>query len=144
MATHQKKHMQSRGTKELIFREEKEGEEYGEVLKATGDCRFECTLLNGEKVTAKLAGALIKGPKKQRVVEKDFVLLQLSGATTEKNTYYIIHKYSPDDKKKLAKNGELTMVSNNTEGGTNVVMAGEANTQIVADADVTDDFIDSI
>ena len=144
MATHQKKHMQTRGTKELVFRDQKEGEEYAEVLKASGDCRFECTLLNGEKVTAKLTGVLIKGPKKQRVVAGDFVLLQLSGATTEKNTYYIIHKYSPDDKKKLAKNGELTMVSNNTEGGTNVVMAGDANTQTIADADVTDDFIDNI
>jgi translation initiation factor IF-1 len=144
MATHQKKHMQSRGTKELIFRDEKEGEEYAEVLKAIGDCRFECQFLNTETTQAKLAGALIKGPRKQRIVVGDFVLLTRNQSTTEKDTYYIIHKYTSDDKKKLAKNGEFAQVNTNQDGGTNVVMAGDATTKVVHDTDVTDAFIDNI
>lgn len=144
MATHQKKHMQVRGTKELIFRDEKEGEEYAEVLKSVGDCRFDCKFLNGETTKAKLAGVLIKGPKKQRVVPGDHVLLARSEATTEKDNYYIIHKYSSDDYKKLAKNGEFVQVNTNQDGGTNVVMAGEATSKAVNEADVTDDFIDNI
>jgi translation initiation factor IF-1 len=144
MATHQKKHMQIRGTKELIFCDEKAGEKYAEVLKSVGECRFECKFLNDEKTNAKLAGNLIKGPKKQRIVPGDCVLLKLDESTTGKDNYYIIHKYSPDDKKKLAKNGEFVQVNTKQDTGTNVVMAGEATTKTVNEADVTDDFIDNI
>lgn len=144
MATHQKKHMQVRGTKELIFRDEKEHEEYAVVLKSVGDCRFECKFLNGETTNAKLCGALISGPKKQRIVVGDNVLMKKSEATTEKNNYYIIHKYSQDDYKKLAKNGEFTQVNTKTDGGTNVVMSGETVSKTINEADVTDDFINDI
>ena len=141
MATHQKKHIQIKGTKELVIRDEKTGEEYAEVLNPLGDCRFECQLLNGEKVIASLRGSLVKGPKKQFIKKEDFVLLQI----TEDKTYYIIHKYSPDDKKKLARQGELNTVSNTSEGGTKITMASDiGGAKIIHDDDIDDVFIDNI
>ena len=91
MATHQKKHMQSRGTKELIFRDGKEGEEYAEVLKAIGDCRFECQFLNTEITQAKLAGALIKGPRKQRIVIGDFVVALEENRSIDESITHLLH-----------------------------------------------------
>jgi translation initiation factor IF-1 len=143
MATHQKKHVQSKGTtKELVLRDEKAGESYGEVLNPVGDCRFECILLNGEKVIATLRGALVRGPKKQFIKKEDFVLLQI---TEDKKTYYIIHKYSPEDKKKLARQGELNTISNTNEGGTKITMASDlGGARAIDDDDIDDLFIDNI
>jgi len=141
MATHQKKHVQIKGTKELVLRDEKAGEVYGDVLTPVGDCRFECQLLNGEKVIASLRGSLVKGPKKQFIKKEDFVLLQI----TEDKTYYIIHKYSPDDKKKLARQGELNTISNTNEGGTKITMASDlGGAKAIDDDDIDDIFISSI
>jgi translation initiation factor IF-1 len=107
MATHQKKHVQkSKFNKELRFRQEKEGEEYGTIIGEKGDARFECKLLDGSIVIAKAKGTLSRGPKKERLVLDDFVLLQLDSCTSTKK-YYLVHKYSPDDKKSLKKMGEL-------------------------------------
>jgi initiation factor 1A len=146
MATHQKKHVQKRGTntKELITRDESLGEKYAEIVKATGDCRFDCRFLDGSTTNAALQGRLIKGPNKQRVVAGDFVLLQALDCHTEKDKYFIIHKYSPDDKKKLAKNGELAQIRTSEEAGTTVMMEGEVTNKVVAEAEIDDDFIDNI
>jgi initiation factor 1A len=146
MATHQKKHVQKRGTntKELITRDESLGEKYAEVVRPTGDCRFDCQFIDGSTTNAVLAGRLVKGPNKQRIASGDFVLLQAIDCHTEKEKYYIIHKYSPDEKKKLAKNGELTQVRTSEEAGTTVMMEGEVTTKAVAETEIDDDFIDSI
>lgn len=142
MATHQKKHVKIRGTKELLTKEK--GEEYGEVVDIEGGCRFKCQLLNTNTVLAKLAGRLIKGPNKQMIGKGDFVLLQLDTVTTEKDNYYIIHRYSPEDKKKLMKQGELTQIKNLNETGTNVVMQGDVINNTITEVDVDDVFIDNI
>ena len=107
MATHQKKHVQKiRTSKELRIREEKYGEEYGTIICDKGDARFECKLLDNSIAIAKAKGSLSRGPKKVRLVADDFVLLQLDSCTSTKK-YYLIHKYSPDEKKKLKKMGQL-------------------------------------
>jgi hypothetical protein len=43
MATHQKKHTKARviNNKELIIQEQSQGEKYGTVIRATGNCRFD-------------------------------------------------------------------------------------------------------
>ena len=147
MATHQKAHTKNRGTKELIFRNEKEGEEYAEVEAPNGDARFECRLLNGTTVIAKLAGRLIRGPNKQYIKKNDFVLLQLDKASSGADKYYIIHKYSPDEKKKLAKNGELVQIKSvvEEENSAAIVFEDEATTTTKQqEAEVDEDFIDNI
>ena len=146
MATHQKKHVQKRGTntKELITRDDSLGEKYAEVVRPTGDCRFDCRFLDGSTTNAVLAGRLIKGPNKQRITAGDFVLLQAIDCHTEKDKYYIIFKYSPEEKKKLAKNGELAQIKTTEDVGTTVVMEGEVASKTAAEAEIDDDFIDNI
>lgn len=146
MATHQKKHVQNRGTitKELIIRDESLGEKYAEVVRPSGDCRFVCRLLDSSTTNAVLIGRLIKGPKKQRINIGDFVLIQALECHTEKEKYYIIHKYTPEEKKKLTKNGELAQVKTSEDTGTVVVMESEVSNISVAETPIDDDFIDNI
>ena len=129
MATHQKKHVQkSKFNKELRFRQEKEGEEYGTIIGEKGDARFECKLLDGSIVIAKAKGTLSRGPKKERLILDDFVLLQLDYCTTtKKKKYYLIHKYSSDDKKKLKKMGELTQFIDTDDKKAEVIFEIEDN-----------------
>jgi len=146
MATHQKKHIKNTGikSKELVVKQQ--GEDYAEVLKAVGsDARFSCNIFDVNKeVTAKLAGRLIKGPHKQRIVVGDLVLLQLDTSTSDKK-YFIIHKYSPGDKKQLAKNGEFKHItSTETVGETVVAMEDEVTNTTTVNQEVDEDFIDDI
>jgi len=140
MATHQKKHVQkSKFNKELRFRHEKEGEEYGTIIGEKGDARFECKLLDGSIVIAKAKGTLSRGPKKERLVLDDFVLLQLDSCTSTKK-YYLVHKYSSDDKKSLKKMGELThYVDKNDKKDEVVFEIEDDNTNAEIDNIVIDD-----
>ena len=81
MATHQKKHIKNTGeNKKLVMKND--DEEYAEVLNAKGDARFEVKIIsNGYTVIAKIRGALIKGPSKQRIEKGSIVLLQSDKAT---------------------------------------------------------------
>jgi len=147
MATHQKKHVQkSKFNKELRFRQEKEGEEYGTIIGEKGDARFECKLLDGSIVIAKAKGTLSRGPKKERLVLDDFVLLQLDSCTSSKK-YYLVHKYSPDDKKSLKKMGELAQFIDKNDKQEDVVFEVEDDTTGNAEVDnivIDDDFIANI
>ena len=102
MATHQKKYTKKRHTvKELLFCSPDEDETYGQIIAAKGDTRFEIRLIkNNATVIGKIRGSLIKGPNKKRINKDDFVLLQ-KDLSSDNDKYFIIHKYSPDDIKKL-------------------------------------------
>ena len=64
---------------------------------------FEVKLIHNNALTiAKARGSLIKGPRKQRLLKDDYVLLQ-KDLSTDYDKYFIIHKYSIDDVKKLKK-----------------------------------------
>lgn len=146
MATHQKKHIQkSKFNKELRFRQEKEGEVYGNIIGEKGDARFECKLLDGSIVIAKAKGTLSRGPKKERLVLDDFVLLQLDSCTSTKK-YYLVHKYSPDDKKSLKKMGELTQFNDKDDKKDEVIFEIEDNNNDgeVDNIVIDDDFIANI
>jgi initiation factor 1A len=146
MATHQKKHVQKHCTitKELVTKDDTLHEKYAEITRPTGDCKFDCRLLDGSITNATLVGRLVKGPKKQRINIGDFVLIQALECHTEKEKYYIIHKYTPDEKKKLIKNGELAQVKTTEDIGTTVVMEGDVSNITIAETQIDDDFIDSI
>jgi hypothetical protein len=72
----------------------------------------------------------------------DFVLLQLDECTSVKK-YYLIHKYSPEDKKSLKKMGELAQFVDKEEKQEDVVF----ETDIIDEIDnvvIDDDFIANI
>jgi hypothetical protein len=112
--THQSKNKKFTGSYELQYR--KEGEEYATINGDKGCARFEVTLYTTSQVTiAKARGAIIHGPKKQRLSKGDMVLLQHDDCTTSSEKYYILHKYSPDDVKRLHKAGELIQIKETKE-----------------------------
>jgi initiation factor 1A len=107
MATHQKKHIQNtKNTPKSVVYAEK-GEEYGEINRAVGGCRFE-VISNGQIIIATLKGALVRGPKKKRVEKGQHVLIVREDSTQDK--FWIIHVYNSDDVKRLRKAGELTQI----------------------------------
>jgi len=102
--THQKKHIKKRGVsnKELIIPEQ--DEELGIVINSLGYYRFKIKLCDSEiEHNAKLRGNLIKGPKKQLLRPNDLILLTRDSSFTAEDKYFIIHKYSENDKKALIK-----------------------------------------
>jgi hypothetical protein len=142
MATHQKKHVQkSKFSKELRFKQEQYGEEYATIIGEKGDARYECKLLDGSLVIAKAKGSLSRGPKKQRLIIDDFVLLQLDSCTTAKK-YYLVHKYSPDDKKNLKKMGKLTQF--NEEKEEDIIFDDNDDKEKLNELVIDDDFIANI
>ena len=144
MATHQKKHIKNTGgTKELVIKNK--DEEYAELLNAKGDARFEVKLIsNGFTVIAKIRGALIKGPNKQKIEKGSIVLLQRDMATYDEK-YYIIHKYTKDNIKSLKKSGELatyTLVEEETDN--NVVFDDDVENKQLEQLEFDDEFISNI
>lgn len=106
--THQTKHKKNTGSKkELQYKQP--GEEYATINCDKGDARFEVTIYaNNQVVMAKARGSIIKGPGRERLQKGDLILLQQDSSSSDK--YYIIHKYSQDDVKRLRKAGELAQV----------------------------------
>lgn len=105
MSTHQKKHKKNIATKEFI---KEKGEEYAVIIKSLGKS-FECQLHStNEIIQATARGSLKRGPGKQLLMKDDIVLVQADSSTTTKVKYFITHKYSKDDIKRLHKAGELT------------------------------------
>jgi len=144
MATHQKKHTKNTGgSKELVIKTD--SEEYGQILNAKGDARFEVKLIsNGFTVIAKTRGALIKGPNKQRI-EKDSVVLLQKDMSTYEEKYYIIHKYTKDNVKSLKKSGELaTYILAEEDDNNNVVFEDDVENKNLEIVDFDDDFIAGI
>jgi initiation factor 1A len=147
MATHIKKKdilkKKNNTKKDIIFRSEKEDEHYAIVGNAKGDARFEVTLIENNILTiAKTRGALSKGPHKQRISKDDVVIVQGNPGSTQ-DKYYIIHKYSPDDVRKLRKAGELAQIKEKTEDCT-VVFEDDYVANKQDEVIIDDDFIADI
>jgi initiation factor 1A len=149
MATHIKKKdllkKKNNTKKDIIFRSEKEDEHYAIVGNAKGDARFEVSLIENNILTiAKIRGTLSKGPHKQRISKDDVVIVQGNPGSTQ-DKYYIIHKYSPDDVRKLRKAGELAQIKEKTEDNDCTVVFED---DYVADKQdeviINDDFIAGI
>ena len=147
-STHQKKHVQNKGNRELIFKEN--NEEYAKVLKALGNCRFLCQIMkDGREVQAILAGKCKrKGSNFVNIKpEKSFVLLENSSASTEAD-WYINHIYKEEESGQLKKLGLLNTVTNRTNRnttGTTIVTQNEAEQNVrEIQKELTNDDIDGI
>lgn len=141
--THKKKHVKKR-INEFVIRLGAEQQEYAEVIIAKGSGRFEVKLIkNNEIINVKMRGALAKGPLKQRIEKKDIVLLHPDTSTTENNKFYIIHKYSNDDIKRLQKMGELQQFDMDTDKVI-VIYEDDVLQKKIENIKIDDNFIDNI
>lgn len=143
MATHQKKHIQNKGVRELIFRDPKKGQEYAVITRLFGDFRYECQLLNGEKVKARAPGRLTKGPKKTVFLKDTYILIEKDFSTTEKDKWEIVHKYSNEDWNSLARQGEHKIIKNNENNEVAIIMEGEADNNDAIEV-IDEDYINNI
>jgi len=91
-------------TKALIYRDPKEDQEYAKVLRAQGGGRFELQCFDGKDRLGIIAGTM---RKKIWINKDDIVLICKWEFTTESNKCSIIHRYGPDEVKKLQKEGEF-------------------------------------
>ena len=152
MATHQKKHIKNNNTiRELLLCSEADGEMYGQLNLAKGDARFEVRIIqNNLVIIAKARGSLIKGPRKQKLNKDDYVLLQKDQASDDK--YYIIHKYTLDDTKKLKKSGQLSTINdfdnddddNDENQKTQILFDGDIISNKLDEIEIDDNFIAGI
>ena len=134
----------TRQSKQLLLRDEKEGQEYAEVLKPLGCAQFTIRLLNGEEVVGKLKGSMTKGRGFEKVTPGNWVLAMLDGCTTGKDKYYIFHKYSDSEKKQLENLGELATLVNTDRVESIFGFEGDEEVQQLNEAEINDDFINDI
>ena len=127
----------------LVEKDEDLNQDYAEVLKAFGNGRFQFKFMNGEEDIAKLKGSMSKRRTFTKVEPGHLVLVQKDPNTTGKDKYYIIHRYSNDEKRTLTRMGELDVVNEVPDESAFVFedqVEQHAQNELVLDAD----FFDSI
>ena len=95
----------------LRQKDDDNGEQYAEVLQAVGNSRFKIKFLNGEETNAKLKGSMSKGRGFTKVEKGHLVLAQLDSSTSGRDNFYIVHRYSSDEKRMLERMKELEVVN---------------------------------
>ena len=95
---------QSFNDKKLIYKDPKEDQEYGKVIRAMGNGRFEIECFDG-----KIRMGIIAGNMRKRVwVNKDDIILFSKWEfTTDDDKCSIIHKYDEDEVKKLERENQF-------------------------------------
>ena len=90
--------------KRLIYKDPAEDQEYGKVIRAMGNGRFDIQCFDGKNRMGILAGNM---RKKVWVNKDDIILFSKWEFTTEDNKCSIIHKYDLDESRKLQRDGEF-------------------------------------
>lgn len=96
--------------RDLILKEE--GQEYARVLKMLGNGRLEAECFD-EKQTKKLCTIRGTMRKKVWVNVHDIILVSIRDYQDDKGD--VIHKYSPEEARELAKAGEIKDVQDSTD-----------------------------
>ena len=133
----------NRSSSELRLRDPDANESYAEVISALGFSSFSVQILNGTQETAKLKGSMTRGRGFEKVNKNDWVLVFKDPSTTSKEKYYIIHKYSDNEKKNLEKLGELKSVCE-VEETSNFRFASQVIEEDTNKKEIDDSFIDDI
>jgi initiation factor 1A len=142
MATHQKKHIKNIGKKEFPIRDPTLGESYATVGEALGDSRWKVKLVDGRETIASIRGALKSGKNKQRINKGDIVLVQSSLDLTT-----ILHRYIPDEVKKLRKLGEILQTEEQTSSTSNIEFEdsdNEPDNTVNQKVEIDDDFLNDL
>lgn len=89
----------------FLTRDKTQEQEYGQISKCLGDCRFLVKLIKKDDIEVKttLPRRFQKGPSRKRIDDGHFVLIQ----SISKDMWEIIHVYSDIDIKRLRNEGEL-------------------------------------
>ena len=95
---------QSFHSKAMIYKDPKEDQEYGKVIRAMGNGRFDIQCFDGKNRIGILAGNM---RKKVWVNKDDIILFSKWEFTTEDDKCSIIHKYDLDESRKLQRDGEF-------------------------------------
>ena len=138
-----KRNGSKKGTSNSSYlRQQEDGEKYAEVTKACGHGRFNIKFLDGEEANAKLKGSMSKRRTFTKVEVGHIVLAQLDPSTTGKDNYFIVHRYSPDEKRKLTRMGELDVFKEVVDDNPYEFEDDETNVksgEVVLDSDFIDD-----
>ena len=119
------------------------GEQYAEVLKALGNSQFSIKFLNGEESKAKLKGSMSKRRTFTKVSIGDLVLVQRDECTTGRDSFYIIHRYSNDEKRMLERMKELVVV-NEVDNDCSFMFEGDVEKHGQTTVKLSSDFFDGI
>jgi hypothetical protein len=141
--THTKNHTKNNTgskSKELVFADRSNQEEYGEVIAPVGSCRFNVKLIStGETFNCSLRGKRKSGRGKQLIGKQDIVRL----VADIDSGYIIDSKYSPEDVARLRKAGELSHITEIDASivGTTVAFTGDVFSTQTSAVEITDDII---
>ncbi len=95
--------------KKMIYKDPKEDQEYGKVIRAMGNGRFEIQCFDGKTRMGILAGNM---RKRVWVNKDDIILFSKWEFTTDDDKCSIIHKYDIDESRKLQSEGEFSETIN--------------------------------
>ena len=90
--------------KKLIYKDPKEDQEYGKVIRAMGNGRFEIQCFDGKTRMGIIAGNM---RKRVWVNKDDIILFSKWEFTTDDDKCSIIHKYAEDEVSKLINKKEI-------------------------------------
>jgi len=90
--------------KKLIYKDPKEDQEYGKIIRAMGNGRFEIQCFDGKTRMGIVAGNM---RKRVWVNKDDIILFSKWEFTTDDDKCSIVHKYDIDESRKLQKEGEF-------------------------------------
>ena len=90
--------------KQIIYKDPKEDQEYGRIINACGNGRFQVYCFDGKERMGVIAGNM---RKRVWVNKDDIVLISRWEFTTDGEKCSIIHKYDEDEARKLQSQGEF-------------------------------------
>jgi len=88
-----------------VFIKKEDGQEYGYVTKMLGDGKVRVLCYDKVERLGVIRGSMRHKKHKVWIAEKDHVLVSFCDFTEKK--CYVVHKYSPEDVRRLKKMGEL-------------------------------------
>ena len=88
----------------IIYKDPKEDQEYGKVVRAMGNGRFDIQCFDGKNRMGIIAGNM---RKRVWINKDDIILFSKWEFTTDDDKCSIIHKYSIEESRKLQKDGEF-------------------------------------
>ena len=90
--------------KKMIYKDIKEDQEYGKVVRAMGSGRFEIQCFDGKTRMGIIAGNM---RKRVWINKDDIILFSKWEFTTDDDKCSIVHKYDIEESRKLQREGEF-------------------------------------
>lgn len=130
----------------MVYADTANKQEYATVEKAFGNCAFSVITIKGEQRVGVLSGKIRKNC---RVGSGDLVLIEPMGDNVN-GKYLIIHRYLPNDKRTLEKEGHLKTIEQekeddvSTEEDAGFFFEGEQEYKQDTEVVINENFVDDI